>query len=536
MNQIPEGYEELPPDDQTVGNVKDCKPEIERLAALDGIEYDRERKASAIKLGIRIDTLDAEVKKHRPALESVGNDRAITWPEVNPWPEPVDGDDLLSNIARTIRQYVVLSKMQADAIALWVVMTWVHDRLEVAPFMNVTSAVKRSGKSTLADVLGALVYRPLATSGRITAAPLFRLIERDGPTLILDEADTFMRDDPELAGIINGSQRRSAAYVIRCEGDKFEPVRFSTWSPKAILGIGNLPDTVTDRSIVINLERKSAGEQITLWRHRDRAAISELQSKIARWVEDRRGAIISNLPAVAFPSGLDDRQQDSWEPLIAIAEAASGDWPERAQHACTGLCASSDDKESVKELLLADLSTLFEVKGNPDALETVDILAYLNNRDDRPWPEWSPGKEMSARALASQLRSFKIAPATVRISADRTAKGYKREAFLEAWSRYVSPALSVTTSQPREIRDFSRSQSVTREENVTDRKPLKPMLTTDCDVVTDRITLESGNTTLSDIERARLATHEDDDEERAAIQDDGMDIPDFLIRPIAGRV
>lgn len=106
MNKIPEGYEELPPDDQTVGNAKDWKPEIERLAALGGIEYDRERKASATKLGIRIDTLDSEVKTHRPALESDGNHRAITWPEADPWPEPVNGVALLHSLAEVIERHM----------------------------------------------------------------------------------------------------------------------------------------------------------------------------------------------------------------------------------------------------------------------------------------------------------------------------------------------------------------------------------------------------------------------------------------------
>lgn len=480
---------------------------------------------------IRVDTLDAEVEKRRPSSTSEGNDRAINWPEPDPWPESVDGDDLLSEIAQVIRQYVVLTQVQADAIAPWVVMTSIHDDLEVAPFLNVTSAVKRSGKSTLGVVLGALVYRPLPSSGRITPAPLFRLIERDGPTLILDEADTYMRDDRELAGIINGSQMRSAASVIRCEGDNFEPTRFSTWSPKVILGIGNLPDTVTDRSIVIRLERKGPAERVALWRHRDRSAISELQSRIARWVADQRGAIISNLPAVTFPSGLDDRQQDSWEPLIAIAETAGGDWPDRVQLTCTVLCADVDDGVSVKELLLADLSALFEERGNPDALETKDILDYLHNREDRPWSEWTKqDKPMSARALASQLRSFKIGSGTVWPNATRSAKGYKREAFLNVWSRCIPPAVSVNPSGPAENRGVSGIPIRQEEEILTDTKPLKPMATNSSDVLTDKIPPEAESAPVSETEHTRLATPDDAPEERAAIQNDGMDIPDFLRR------
>ena len=492
--------------------------EFKRLANLSLPEYDRQRTTAAKELGIRAATLDTEVDKRRPQSAKEGNDRSITWPEIVPWDDPVIGADLLSEVAGTIRQYVILSDVQADAVALWAVLTWVHDSLEVAPFLNVSSAVKRSGKSTLVDVLGALVYRPLTSSGRISSAALFRIIERDQPALLLDESDTFMRDDPELAGVINGSQRRSMAYVYRCEGDNNEPCRYATWSPKAIVGIGNLPDTVTDRSIVIQLERKGSGDRVILWRHRDREALEVLRSKIARWIDDHRGEILSALSIVAFPPGMDDRQQDSWEPLLAIANVAGGEWPERTQRACTSLCASAGDKESAKELLLTDLHTLFEQRGNPETLETVDILNYLHNREDRPWCEWSRGKPMSPRALASQLKSFKIVPGTVWLDSGRSAKGYKRAPFLNVWSRYVSPVLSVNPSGPAENLAFSATLSVRNNQDLTDRKPPKPALSNGPDGLTDRIPPSPENSELSDLQRGQLATLEDDSEERAALQ------------------
>ena len=495
------------------------RPEIERLAALSLVDYDRERKAAADKIGIRTATLDAEVERRRPTPTAKGNDRSITWPEVIPSNEIVNGADLLSEISALVRQFVVLTELQADGVALWIVMTWIHDSLECAPFLNVTSAIKRSGKSTLVDVLAALVFRALTSSGRISSAALFRIIERDGPTLLLDESDTFMRDDPELAGVINGSQRRSAAYVFRCEGDNNEPVRFCTWSPKAIVGIGSLPDTVTDRSIIIHLERKGAGEQISLWRHRDRAMFGTVVAQIVRWLEDNRGQIIAALPTVTFPHGLDDRQQDSWEPLLAIAGVAGGDWPERARLACMSLCASASDRESAKELLLADLYDLFKQRDDPDALETIDVLNYLNGLETRPWPEWSRGKPMTARALASQLKPFKIAPHTIRPDATRTAKGYKRNDFINVFSRYLPHVLSVTTSQPAETLDFSQNLSVTNGADVTDRNSPKPAVSNVCDVVTDRTPQIPGNEEITDDQRAILATLEDDAEERAALQD-----------------
>ena len=172
-------------------------------------------------------------------------------------------------------------------------------------------------------------------------------------------------------------------------------------------------------------------------------------------------------------------------------------------------------------MTLADLHTLFEQRGNPETLETVDILTYLHNREDRPWSEWSRGKLMSPRALASQLKSFKIVPGSIRLDAARTAKGYRRESFLNAWSRYVTPVLSGTTAQPAETLDFLHNLSGTNKEAVPDRETPKPALTNGCAVVPDRIPPRPENRELSDLQRGQLATLEDDAEERSAIQIDG---------------
>ncbi|MCZ6763733.1 MAG: DUF3631 domain-containing protein [Alphaproteobacteria bacterium] len=514
-DDVPESYEELPPADNVVSLVstganKRAEEEIARLAELSKFRYEQVRGDEAERLGVRKSVLDDEVKRARSLGGTV---REITYPESKPYPEPVDGDDLLSDIAQTIRKYVVLPQLHADAIALWALMTWVHDGLEVAPFLNVRSAVKRSGKSTLVDVLGSLVYRPLISAASIRPAPLFRIIERDMPSMLLDETDNCFRDDPELSAIIKGSQRKSAARVIRCEGEGNEPVQYSTWAPKAIVGIGGLPDTVTDRCIIIELERKFAREKVTLWRRRDATAHEVLRSRITRWSDDYRDAVIKALPEVSFPAGLDDRQQDSWEPLLAIAGVAGGDWPDRAELACSSLCADNIDKESTKELLLADLSKLFEDRGNPEALETADILTHLHGREDRPWSEWSKqGKPMSARALASQLKGFKIYSGTVHVEGLNKAsgqKGYKRESFVNTWSRYLTPDSSVQTSKPAENKDISPILSVQEKEARTDKKPPKPAPSNGSDGWTDR-TPPSGQ---------EHAVDDDIAEERAAIID-----------------
>ena len=202
------------------------------------------------------------------------------------------------------RRYVAMPGAKADAVALWIVHAWLHDRLELSTFLHVTSATKRCGKTLLIEVVGSLAWRPLPVSGRITPAALFRTIEQYAPTILLDEADTFMGDDPELRGIINGSQRRA---LMRTVGENHEPRLFGTWCAKAISGIGALPDTVADRALAIRLERRDAsGGPMPLWRDRDKQAIENLRRKLARWMTDNADAVLARRNAVAFPSGLHD--------------------------------------------------------------------------------------------------------------------------------------------------------------------------------------------------------------------------------------
>ena len=245
--------------------------------------------------------------------------REMEWPDPDPCPDPVDGARMLSDIAAFIRRHVWIDELEADALALWAVMTWIHDRLEISTFANLTSATKRCGKSLLLELLGELVYRPQPLSGQVTGAVLFRMVELHAPTLMLDEADTYIRDDEAVRGIVNGSQRRALAYIPRCVEPDYQPRLFRTWCPKLIAGIGGIPDTIRDRSLVVRLERKPASERVSPWRERDREAVEAMRGQVARWAGDNAGRIVAALPAVVFPDALHDRARDAWESLLAIA-------------------------------------------------------------------------------------------------------------------------------------------------------------------------------------------------------------------------
>ena len=464
-----------------------------RLAALPPHEYDRERQAEAKRLQVRVGTLDGAINAARAADE--GGDlqgRPLEWPEPEPWPEPVDGAAMLAEIAEIIALHVSLPVALADAVALWTVMTWLHDRLDISPFLNVTSATKRCGKSLLLEVVAELVYRPLPTSN-VTPAVLFRIIEKSAPTLLLDEADrTFAKkDNPDLIAIINNSQRRKGAYVTRCVGEDHEPRQFSSWCPKAMAGIGGLPDTVLDRALVVRLERRPPGQNLPLWRDRDRAAIERVQRQVNKWTDDNAEAIVAQWKDVAFPTGLHDRARDAWEALLAIADVAGGQWAGntgRAWRACEHVNVDAGDEETgEREKLLADLQQVFREAGDPSALATSIILDALQAMEGRPWSEWRHGKPLSPRGLSDLLKPFKVKPQDVRLGG-RVLKGYKRDPLERVWRAYFPRergSQSATPRQVNEINDLRESLSATNPTAVADTNGRKSLETKACRGVAD---------------------------------------------------
>lgn len=219
-----------------------------------------------------------------------------------PGPERVEGDALLDTLVETVTRHVVLAHLHAArALVLWVVLTYFDAVVNLLPLLLVTSPTRRCGKTKTVEVVGGLACRALPVSN-ITAAALNRTIDKFHPTLLLDEADTFINDDPELRGVINARHTRHTARVIRCVGDDSEPMIFSTCCPKLVAMIGMPKDTLIDRSVVIKQERKARGETVEPLRA-DTAHLvfSDLRRQIRRWTDDHLDAMRTADPTM--PAG-----------------------------------------------------------------------------------------------------------------------------------------------------------------------------------------------------------------------------------------
>lgn len=367
---------------------------------------------------------------------------ALLFPDTELWSTEVCGSDLLARLSTLIQKHVVLETYEANAIALWVVFTHCIDAASTAPILNICSPEKRCGKSTLITLLESLVYRPLLASN-ISSAAVFRTIEACKPTLLLDEVDTFISDEKsELRGIINSGHTRFNAFVIRTVGEDRIPQRFTTWCAKCLAGIGNLPDTIKDRSIVITLKRKLIEVKVEKIRHANKLEIIDLQRQCTRFAKDNINHLALSRPLIS--EALNDRAADSWEILFAIADLAGKEWPHLARKSAI-LISGSEESISTSVELLQDIRNIFEAK-NLNRLSSTDLINHLCEDEESPWATYNHGKPISARQLAKRLKEFKISSKSIRLSNDTTPKGFHRNNFEDAFKRYL-PSESATQQQ-----------------------------------------------------------------------------------------
>ena len=450
---------------------------IQRLAALPTVDYDRVRKAEAKRLEVRVTTLDKQVAEQRKAASDAGSGNAVSFSEPKPWSKSVDGALLLDALADAFSRYLVLPTGAADALALWTVHTHVYSAFEYTPRLNVTGPVMQCGKTLLLDVLQTLVASGLRAENLSTAV-LFRLIDARKPALLIDEYDSFLRGNEELRGALNAGQKRGGQ-VLRCAGDDHEVRGFNVFAPVALAGIGPLPGTLADRSIIIRMERAKRGEVQARFDSRKTDREQKLKRKLMRWAQDNR-----RLLEVCDPEmpGLFNRRADTWRPLFAIAEVAGGSWPQRVRTANKVLEKKTDENESAGVLLLADIRRIFK-QSKQDTLSSNGLVERLQQMEERPWPEFKCGKPITPRQMADLLRPFDIGPRTQRDGIE-TFKGYKRSQFKSAFSRYLD--VPGARSRRASSSDGSIRSKKHKKRNVTDRKRAKSAKRRKRDRVTDQ--------------------------------------------------
>ena len=411
---------------------------IAHLANLSAMEYERIRDTEAARLGIRKGTLDKIVHAARRGDVATG----LEFDDIEPWEHQIEPGQLLTDIVIAVQRFIVCQPETARTVALWVAMTWFMDVVQIAPLAVITAPEKRCGKSLLLFLLGRLVRRPL-TASNISPAALFRSIDAWEPTLLVDEADAFMRENEELRGLLNCGHTRESAYTVRVVGDDHTPKKFNVWGAKAIAGIGHLADTLMDRAVTLELRRKLPHETVERLRYAEPELFETLAAKLARFAEDFREAVRRARPDL--PASLNDRAQDNWEPLLAIADVAGGSWPKLGREAALKLSGVDSPSMTIGTELLADIQDVFATK-RTDRISTADLITALCSDDERPWATYNRGKPLSPRQLAKRMGEYGIQSKTVRIGYG-TPKGFELAQFEESFSRYLTPTETIRHTQ-----------------------------------------------------------------------------------------
>lgn len=479
-----EGRAEVRRQIEAAGAPKETDEErLQRLAALSPIDFDRAADKEAAAMGVNVGTLRAEVAKRRTKANDNAQGFAVELPDVEPWPEPVDGARTLADVAATFARYLALPPGAADALALWAAHTHAYTAFVHTPRLNLKSAEKGCGKTTALDVAASVTPRALRTES-ITPAVLFRLVELCKPTLYLDETDAYLNDAEELRGLLNAGHKRGAR-AYRCEGESNSVRGFNAFAPAALAGIGNLPGTLHDRSIVIPLVRALPGEVLARFDCRRTATETELCRKLARWTADNFARLESADPAM--PATAFNRLADNWRPLFAIAEAAGADWPARAAAAFAALTSREDsDAQGLGATLLADIAAIFSEAG-ADKLPSAKLAEALARIEGRPWAEFGKArKPISANQVANQLKKFGIAPHVVRLGTE-VARGYDLADFADAFARFLPKASFPecnTVTPPANIGENALSRPLHPKNVLHPENATKPNGTSECYVVT----------------------------------------------------
>ena len=349
-----------------------------------------------------------------------------------------DGAMLLDAVHQTLARYCVLPGRHAYvAVTLFTAYTHAAAVFDYAPRLVLTSPEKRSGKTRCMEIIGHLSHRPLWTANASTAA-IYRSLASPR-TLLLDEADTIFgtrikaEQNEDLRGLLNAGFQRGTP-VIRWNPAGREVEELHTFAPVVLAAIGRLPDTITDRAVVIPMRRRKPTEQVEPFRiTRDAEPLRSLAYELSVWCSDNRDTLKRARPTLPVI----DRAADLWEPLVAVADLAGGSWPRLARAAAvahTDDAAHADaDHSAAHELLNEVRDVLTETRGAFIPTET--LISALVSLPDSRWAE----EGLTGRRLALLLKPYGIAvdrnPSTT-----KRERGYRRADFMDAFARYLNPS------------------------------------------------------------------------------------------------
>ena len=387
-----------------------------------------------------VDTRKLFEKVKREAAEQAKPAKDGNKVEINVAAGPLA--EILDNVHAFLGRFIIYPSNEAhDAHVLWIAHTHVMDAWESTPRIAFLSPEPASGKTRALEVAELLVPNAVEAVN-VSPAYLFRKVggEDGPPTILFDEIDTVFgpkaKEHEEIRALLNSGHRRGAV-TGRCvvRGKIVETEEISSYAAVALAGLGWLPDTILSRSIIIRMRRRAPLESVIPFRRRVYADEGhKLRHRLAAWAATATEDMTTARPEM--PAGVEDRNADVWEAPLAIADAAGGDWPERARVAAVTLVAAAAEREpSLGIKLLADLRDIF---GRVEQMATAMILERLHALPESPWNHLK-GKQLNDRGLAYRLREYGVKSRTINLGGDHRAKGYAPADLHDVWERYLPP-------------------------------------------------------------------------------------------------
>jgi putative DNA primase/helicase len=381
-------------------------------------------------------------------VEASGDSIRLGDWHVEPWRDPVTTAAVLEEVVAKISKHVVARPYEILVIALWALMSWVHDVAAThSAYLVATSAEPDSGKTTLLGVIGYLVPKPFI-GAEPTGPTIYRFVDHHKPTLIIDEADDLFIRKSDVAHIFNIAWTRGTR-VPRQEriDDLFVTVWFDPYCPKVVGLLGmKLPRPLAGRSIVIKLWPKKPEEKVENFNHIDDEEFANLRRKLARWTQDNAAALKDAKPV--FPANFNNRLRANWRLLFGIAELGAGTWPKQARDAAERLARTI--RKPSYGLQLLERFHAFLVTAKRKEITSQQVVEELNADRNGVWCEYSRGGPITQRQVADLLDQYDIHPTVIHPTKrkDLSLNGYQVEQFAEAFARLL-PSIRTSKHQTK---------------------------------------------------------------------------------------
>jgi putative DNA primase/helicase len=396
--------------------------------------------------------LDALAKRLEEDPAAVREEFALSASSPEPesvelWPEAVEAAALLAELTQQLRRFIIFRHdTDATAVALWIMFAWVHAVAVHSPILVAASPEPYSGKSTLLGVLARLTSRPVS-GVELTGPALYRRVDRDHPTLLIDEADDLFVRKLDLRHIINAGWTRGTkvSRVIQGVVREFDP-----FCPKVIAAKGmTMPDTTASRCIIVEFWPKLDDEKVESFGYADSPEHQNLRRKLMRWGADNATTLAEAKPTL--PAGFNNRLAANWRLLFAIADHAGGDWPKRAREAATGLSRQPTEPSAGIKLLEALRALRAARAVNRESVTSAAIVQALIADPDSEWREYKGRSPITQRQIAALLRNYRIYPRTIHPTArsDDSPRGYRWEDFDDAFARFLRSDPHIRTQPPQ---------------------------------------------------------------------------------------